>query len=297
MQPFLPSLPAPGRAPYALPRGVPEASDQRFHVPSPEAAAARTPAPLRVLLVEDNPVNQRVALHLLNRLGYRADVAGNGCEAVHAASQASYDLVFMDVMMPVMDGYEATRQIRRLGTLPTQPRIVALTANAMPGDRERCIDAGMDDYLAKPLQIDALTRILQQTAPPPAPLAVAEPAPAALNFDALRDLREAIGEDDPAFLDSLVGEYFGDAQTLVDDLAYAFQTGEIELARRVAHTLKSSSAMMGAHLLSDACARVDHLLREGDEIGARAAAVSVPARFAESQLALEALRARQFAGL
>jgi CheY-like chemotaxis protein len=267
------------------------------HVPGTSVAVQVAPRlPLRVLLVEDNMVNQRVALHLLNRLGYQADVAVNGWEAVEAATAAPYDLVFMDVMMPVMDGYEATRQIRGL-TLCAQPRIVALTANAMPGDRERCLEAGMDDYLAKPLQIDALTRIIQQaseTAGPAVPALVPDDV---LNLDALRDLREAIGEDDPAFLDSLVGEYFGDAQTLVDDLGYAFETGELDLARRVAHTLKSSSAMMGARHLSEVCARVEHLLREGDAPGARAAGAAVPARFAESHRALDVLRRQGFAGL
>ena len=281
-----------------LARGLmpdPPSQPARRTLEAPVAVSAMDRTPLRVLLVEDNMVNQRVALHLLNRLGYQADVAVNGWEAVEAASQAPYDLVFMDVMMPVMDGYEATRQIRGL-TLCAQPRIVALTANAMPGDRERCLEAGMDDYLAKPLQIDALNRIIQQTSET-IPAETASTADDVLDLDALRDLREAIGEDDPAFLDSLVGEYFGDAQTLVDDLGYAFETNELDLARRVAHTLKSSSAMMGARHLSEVCARVEHLLRDGDPLGARAAATTVPIRFEESRRALDRMRQNGFAGL
>jgi PAS domain S-box-containing protein len=114
----------------------------------------------RVLLAEDNAVNRKVALHMLKRLGYRADVATNGAEAVAALRQHSYDIVLMDVHMPVMDGLEATRQIRREGF--EQPWVIAITANAMPGDRASCLRAGMNDYLTKPLKIDELASTLSR---------------------------------------------------------------------------------------------------------------------------------------
>ncbi|MDX6765644.1 MAG: response regulator [Candidatus Methylacidiphilales bacterium] len=124
--------------------------------------------PLRLLLAEDNPTNQKVALHLLKRLGYTADLAENGRMAVEMAGRGGYDLIFMDVQMPEMDGPEATAEIRRLPGI-RQPRIVALTANAMKGDRERYLAAGMDDYLSKPVRLEDLEEALLRAVVPADP--------------------------------------------------------------------------------------------------------------------------------
>ena len=118
--------------------------------------------PFRLLLVEDNVVNQKVALHILERLGYRADVAGNGLEVLDALTRQAYDVVLMDVQMPELDGLEATRAIRQQWPAAKQPRIIAMTANAMQGDRERCLEAGMDDYIAKPVRIEDLSAALER---------------------------------------------------------------------------------------------------------------------------------------
>ena len=119
--------------------------------------------PLRILLAEDNLVNQKLALRLLSQMGYRADVAGNGIEVIQSVARQPYDLVLMDVQMPEMDGLEASRQINALGSNGQRPRIVAMTANAMQGDREECLAAGMDDYLTKPIRVDALVQALTHT--------------------------------------------------------------------------------------------------------------------------------------
>jgi len=121
--------------------------------------------PLRILLAEDNVVNQKLALRLLQRMGYRADVAGNGIEVIESIERQPYDLVLMDVQMPEMDGLEATRRITSRWPARDRPRIVAMTANAMAGDREQCLAAGMDDYVTKPIRVDELVAALGRIKP------------------------------------------------------------------------------------------------------------------------------------
>ena len=123
--------------------------------------------PLRILLAEDNAVNQKLALRLLEQMGYRADVASNGLEAVESVERQAYDVVLMDVQMPEMDGLDATRAIRALTNL-RQPRIIAMTANAMQGDREMCLAAGMDDYVSKPIRVAELIEALRRAHGPSA---------------------------------------------------------------------------------------------------------------------------------
>jgi CheY-like chemotaxis protein len=121
--------------------------------------------PLRILLAEDNAVNQKLALRLLGQMGYRADAAANGIEAIRAVDRQPYDVILMDVQMPEMDGLEATRQICARWPREERPRIVAMTANAMQGDREMCLEAGMDDYLSKPIRVEELVNALSQCQP------------------------------------------------------------------------------------------------------------------------------------
>jgi len=145
------------------------------HEPAPKAAVApgkpqldpglAARHPLRILLAEDNVVNQKLALRLLQQMGYRADLASNGIEAVESVERQAYDVVLMDVQMPEMDGLEASRRITARWPPEARPRIVAMTANAMQGDREMCLAAGMDDYLTKPIRVDTLVEALNNTPP------------------------------------------------------------------------------------------------------------------------------------
>jgi CheY-like chemotaxis protein len=118
--------------------------------------------PLRILLAEDNVVNQKLALRLLGQMGYSADVAVNGQQAVERIEQQIYDVVLMDVQVPEMDGLEASRRITTKYQPAQRPRIIAMTANAMQGDREQCLVAGMDDYVTKPIRVDTLVAALLQ---------------------------------------------------------------------------------------------------------------------------------------
>jgi CheY-like chemotaxis protein/anti-sigma regulatory factor (Ser/Thr protein kinase) len=139
-----------------------EPSQPKTEAPALESHMADR-LPLRILLAEDNVINQKVALRILSRLGYRADVAGNGLEAIDALERQPYDVVLMDMQMPELDGLDATRRIRKEIANPRQPRIIATTANAMEGDRELCLEAGMDDYVSKPLRVDELVRALSES--------------------------------------------------------------------------------------------------------------------------------------
>jgi len=134
------------------------------HPPDPTVVAPAAPTRAeRLLLAEDNVVNRRVALHMLTRLGYRADVAANGLEAIAAVRRQGYDIVLMDVQMPEMDGLEATRNLmKEFPERKDRPWIIALTANAMLGDRELCLHAGMDDYISKPLKLTELSAALER---------------------------------------------------------------------------------------------------------------------------------------
>jgi CheY-like chemotaxis protein len=145
----------------------------RASVPARPDAEMAHRLPLRILLAEDYVVNQKLALRLLAQMGYRADVAANGLETIQALERQPYDVVLMDVQMPEMDGLEATRQIRARWPAAEQPRIIAMTANAMQGDREVCLEAGMDDYVSKPIRVQELIQALARCRP-----ATPRPAPA-----------------------------------------------------------------------------------------------------------------------
>jgi CheY-like chemotaxis protein len=141
----------------------------RDEAPKPSAAPVKPSMdrgmgarhPLRILLAEDNVVNQKLALRILQQMGYRADLASNGLEAVESVRRQAYDVVLMDVQMPEMDGLEASKRITTRWSAGERPRIIAMTANAMQGDRELCLQAGMDDYLTKPIRVDQLVEALQ----------------------------------------------------------------------------------------------------------------------------------------
>ncbi|MCC3490248.1 MULTISPECIES: response regulator [unclassified Microcoleus] len=246
---------------------------------------------IRILLAEDNVVNQKVATHLLDRIGYRADIAANGLEVLEACKRQSYDVVLMDVQMPEMDGLETTRRICAEWPANKKPRIIAMTANAMQGDREKCLEAGMDDYITKPVRREELALALSKCQPlrrdelnavtePKNPdisdqngshvtrhSSVQPPANSPINFEVLHNLRELDDEDDPDFLGELIKIYLLDAQQHLETIKEAIFLGDADSLKLASHTLKSSSANLGAVSFSEVCKELELMGRVAVESG------------------------------
>jgi signal transduction histidine kinase/HPt (histidine-containing phosphotransfer) domain-containing protein len=205
----------------------------------------------RVLVAEDNPINQLVIVRMLEARGIVADVAASGREAVEVWSRVPYDLVLMDCRMPDVDGYEATRQIRRLEAGARRTPIVAMTAAAMETDRERCAEAGMDAHAAKPLRGAALDEVLNAYLRP-APAAGADAAPSPPSVSPLDEVRGLMG---PRF-EEMVRRFLEDAAMSVAALEDAARRDDTAEVSRVAHRLKGSSGFVNASGLAAACQRL-----------------------------------------
>jgi PAS domain S-box-containing protein len=257
---------------------------------APRAAPGQGPverAPLRILLAEDNPVNQRLALLLLEKLGYSADVAATGVEALEALRIQPYDVVLMDVEMPEMDGLEASRRIHAEWRGERPPRIIAVTANAMQGDRDACLAAGMDDYLSKPIRREELEAALGRCEPRGV---VAEALPPqvgeVVDAAALEQLRALGG---PAFLGEVTATFLATAPALVGTLRSARAEGDADELRRAAHTLKSNARTFGAMRLAEHCQQLEAVAAAGT---LDAAAELVPLIEAEYERVATVLEAR-----
>ena len=215
-----------------------------------------------ILLVEDNEINRMLATTILDRLGHRTTVASDGGQAVALCARQRFDLVLMDMQMPVLDGLQATAQIRALDSPMRRVPVIALTANALRGDRERCLEAGMDDYLSKPFSSEQLAAMIDQWLPGRASGWAATAAAAfdatagegaVLDPGALEQLRKAGGADGEAFLQRFVEVFLADARQELAMMRRACEQGEAQALRRAAYTLKSSSAAVGAARLSQLC--------------------------------------------
>ncbi len=262
-------------------------------VPRPDGEpASRTGGPLRILLAEDNPANQRVALLMLERLGYRAEVATTGREVLERLDRAAYDLILMDVQMPELDGLEATRAICGRWPSSERPRIVAMTAEAMAGDREACLGAGMDDYIVKPVRLEELQRALGQCRPvvresPTSVAAEEASSPSdALDRSVLRDLQTELGGAD--VLRDVIATFLEGTPGFLSTLRAAAQEGDAGSARRAAHAIKSSSAMLGGLALAARCEELERLTRAGEVRDLPERVAAIEAVYGTTRQALEA---------
>ncbi len=261
------------------------------------ARAVASEAPRRgaipaVLVVEDTPINQAVAAHMLERCGFEAEVAEDGRQALEALSRRPFAAVLMDCQMPELDGYETTREIRRIEQRGPRMPIIAMTANAMQGERERCLAAGMDDYLTKPLRQRTLKDTLARwVTGRPTPSSDPQPGPTnGARRDAGADphmLDEAIVLElealDGDVLGDLVALYFDDAAQRAAKLVDAVGQADPDAVARMAHTLKGSSSTLGA-------AHVAHIASELEQAAKAGDLAPAPALLDSLHLALEETR-------
>jgi CheY-like chemotaxis protein/HPt (histidine-containing phosphotransfer) domain-containing protein len=281
--------------------------------------------PLRILLAEDNATNQKLALRLLERMGYQADVAANGVEVLQALERQLYDVVLMDIQMPEMDGLETTRRLRRELPGARQPRVIAMTANAMQGDREMSLAAGMDDYVSKPIRIDDLVEALSKSHPLAAsqeaqlpqdlarePEAVAAgtrpveekiensssrpsgapgapPGVAVLDPTALDNLLSVLGGEF-VYLVELIDSFLEDAPQLLAELDQFIEAGDAVGVRRVAHSLKSNGADFGATTFSEMCKKLEMIGKSGTLNGAAGLAAEITVEYGRVEAALATVR-------
>jgi CheY-like chemotaxis protein/HPt (histidine-containing phosphotransfer) domain-containing protein len=212
--------------------------------------------PLKILLAEDDAINQKVALRLLERLNYQAEVVNNGFQVLEALAVKRFDLILMDMQMPEMDGVKTTRQIHQLWAQNTQgyprPRIIALTANALQDDRTRCLDAGMDDYLSKPIRKLEFAAKLAHWAGiigqaialefgQKSPINPSILANSMINWPYLQEL----ADDDQAFIDELLSAFIAENWGRLDRLEIAIATHNTEKIKYLAHQIKGSSSNLG----------------------------------------------------
>ncbi len=223
--------------------------------------------PLRILLAEDNVVNQKVAIKTLAKLGYRADVAANGLEVLDALARQRYDLVLMDVQMPELDGLGASRRIRN--EIPTlrQPRIIAMTANAMQSDRDLCLAAGMDDYISKPVRIEELVAALSRghmVVHTHANAHASTPHQSSIDVQVLEQLQASLGDGNPGIVVDLIDLFLDDLPLQIQTFQDGLQTNDMTLVKRAVHTIKSSAATIGASQLSALSAEIEHMTQLGE---------------------------------
>ena len=225
--------------------------------------------PLQLLLADDNPINQKVGLSVLQKLGYRAEVVQNGLEVLKALEHKAYDVLLLDVQMPEMDGLEATRKIHQRWSEDQRPRIIAMTGNALLGDREKCLEAGMDDYISKPVRIRELQSVLERWAG-----RIVKKSDT--SFFARQGIRSHLLDE------SLIAELRGlppaDGATMLKELIDLFLESAPQRITQInqflsdpqkmafhAHALKSMSLNLGANRIADLCQKLEEMAHAGNE--------------------------------
>ena len=251
--------------------------------PAPRPVQAETEQ--AILVAEDNTINQKVIRQLLRHLGYRADVVANGIEAVAALERQDYPVILMDMQMPEMDGLEATRRLRERFRGSNAPYIIAMTANAMPGDRERCLDAGMDDYVPKPIEMDVLDRALAAAREH---VAARRRDAAVLDLSRIAQLRAI--DDEASLLDDVVAAFIGEVPQLLRRMEHAVREQDGQLLAATAHYLLSSIDFVGANRMRVPCTNLELMGKAENVEDAQEQLAALGAAYEETKNALTALR-------
>ncbi len=249
-----------------------------------------------MLLADDNPINQKVGISVLHKLGYRADVAHNGIEVLKALEQKAYDILFLDVQMPEMDGLEAARRICQRWPAEKRPRIIAMTGNALMGDRERCLQAGMDDYISKPVRIGELQSALERWGPmrprktDTSFVSRLKPVPveSLLDQTVIAELRDMPPSDGMSMLQELVDLFLEGAPQRMAQIG-KFIADPPNLAFH-AHALKSMSLNLGAKRLVEISQKLEEMGRAGTVAEAPALLKELEAAFLQTKVHLLPLR-------
>ena len=254
-------------------------------LPTQAPAKLAETLPLSILVAEDNTVNQKVVQQLLAHLGYRADVVASGVEVLDALERQNYDVILMDVQMPDMDGLEATRRLKaRFGA--TSPRVIAMTDSAMLGDREKCLAAGMDAYVSKPVELDQVRAVLIAVSQgtPPAAGENADDAIPVIDQRRIAQLLELQDEQQPTLVADIIELFFADSPRHLETLAAAIRSGDSARLESTAHRYLSGIENLGARRMRTHCMELERLGRTGT-VDAAAAALE--------RLRLEFVRARE----
>ncbi|KAF0112121.1 MAG: multi-sensor hybrid histidine kinase [Chloroflexi bacterium] len=229
------------------------------------------PSDLKILLAEDNEINQHLMLRILSRIGYSAALANNGIQVLNKMDQEDFDVILMDIQMPEMDGVTATKLIRAHYPATKQPKIIALTAESSKGEKDKYLDAGMDAVLTKPIQLDNLISVLELISEQTELILQASSANLreeknedlkTLNENVLRDFMELMGDEGKGAGTHLIELYKKDAPKLIDQMEIAINQKNTEGILRLVHTLKGSSSQIGAIKLEQLCQRLEILIKQ-----------------------------------
>jgi CheY-like chemotaxis protein/HPt (histidine-containing phosphotransfer) domain-containing protein len=222
---------------------------------------------LRILVAEDNAVNQKVAVRMLEKLGYRAGVASNGVEAVAAVSLVPYDIVFMDCQMPEMDGFEATAEIQKLDGVDRHTIIIAMTANALQGDREKCLAAGMDDYVSKPVRQEDLASAIDRWSLAREIVGHQSPehkdADLLLDESVLQEVSQLDDDDNPGLLNQLINIFIHETPRRIEHIREALRLGDLHGVSGTSHVIRGGSSQLGLVGMTNVCLRLEDRAEAG----------------------------------